>query len=221
MKKVQEVIEVVDINSIKEHPKNSEIYTQLREEEDVFLMDNIRIYGLLQPIIVDKNTNYIVSGNRRYKCCIKLGMKKVSVLKKVIEHDIINLINFNKYREKSQVERVNEYRVMKNEIKKLGYKDRRKLMDGIKMREYIYQETGTSHSQDFRLSFIEKNNEKLYNQVLEGQISIKGAYNELKEKESSTNKVTVSLKSLEKEIEKISPFVKKETLIKLINQVYD
>lgn len=184
-------------------------------------MDNIRIYGLLQPIIVDKNTNYIVSGNRRYKCCIKLGMKKVSVLKKVIEHDIINLINFNKYREKSQVERVNEYRVMKNEIKKLGYKDRRKLMDGIKMREYIYQETGTSHSQDFRLSFIEKNNEKLYNQVLEGQISIKGAYNELKEKESSTNKVTVSLKSLEKEIEKISPFVKKETLIKLINQVYD
>ncbi len=217
-----DTIQNVDINSIKEHPKNSEIYTKSRNEDDNSLMENIRIYGLLQPIIVDKNTDFIISGNRRYKCCKKLGMNKIQVIKKEIEFDVINLINFNRYRDKSQIERVNEYRVLKREIKKLGYKDRKKLMEGVKMREYIYQQTGTSQSQNYRLEYIEKNNLKLYNKVLEGQISIKGAYNELKGMKSGKNDtVTKNLKTLEIEIEKISPFVDKETIIKMIDKVYD
>lgn len=217
-----DTIEIVKINSIKEHPKNSEIYTKTRSEEDKSLMENIKLYGLLQPIIVDKNSNYIVSGNRRYKCCKELGMDKIQVIKRVIEFDVINLINFNKYREKSQIERINESRVLKREIKKLGYKDRKKIMDGITMRDYVFQQTGISKSQNHRLEYIEKNNLNLYNKVLEGQISTKRAYQELKGLKNGTNDdISKTLKTLEKEIDKISPFVDKETLIKIIDGIYD
>lgn len=224
MKEEQSIdkIEFVDINSIKEHPKNSEIYTNSRSEEDKSLMENIRIYGLLQPIIVDKNTNFIVSGNRRYKCYKELGRNKIQVIKRVVEFDVINLINFNRYRDKSQIERINESRVLKREVKKLGYKDRKKLMDGISMRNYIFQQTGISKSQNHRLEYIEKNNLNLYNKVLEGQISTKSAYQELKGfKDGKDNDISKTLKNLEKEIDKISPFIDKETLIKIIDGIYD
>jgi hypothetical protein len=215
-------LELVDINSIKEHPKNSEIYSKSRNSEDDELMENIKLYGLLQPIVIDINTNYIISGNRRYKCCKKLGMNKIQVIRKNIKYDVINLINFNKYRDKTQVERVNEYRVLKQEIKKLGYIDRKKIMEGISMRDYIFQQTGTSQTQNYRLEYIEQNNLTLYNQVLIGQISISHAYHSLKGLKNVKNTDTKNeLLIIEKGIEKVSPFVDKNTILELIDRIYD
>jgi len=215
-------IEIINIDSIEEHPKNAEIYTKTRISDDDELMENINIYGLLQPIVVDNNTNYIISGNRRYKCCKKLGMIKIQVIKKNIEYDVINLINFNKYRDKTQVERMNEYRVLREEIKKLGYKDRKKIMEGISMRDYIYQQTGSSQTQNYRLEYIEQNNLKLYNQVLNGQISTASAYNSLKGlKNEKRTDIKNQMLLIEKGIENVSPFVDKNTILKIIDNIYD
>ena len=60
-------VELVKITSIKEHPLNNEIYSSSRKQDDEELQDNIKLYGLLQPIIVDRKTNYIISGNRRFQ----------------------------------------------------------------------------------------------------------------------------------------------------------
>ena len=44
-------VQWVDISKIKEHPLNKEIYSSGRKGEDEELESNIKIYGLLQPII--------------------------------------------------------------------------------------------------------------------------------------------------------------------------
>ena len=91
-------VEWVDISKIKEHPINKEIYSSGRKSEDEELEENIKLYGLLQPIIVDKKTNFIISGNRRFQACSNIGLKKVKVIKSSFDYDVISLINFNKYK---------------------------------------------------------------------------------------------------------------------------
>jgi|GEM_PF-3401724 len=220
--KSNDTIEYVDINSIKQHPKNQDIYTKSRSVEDKSLLENIEIYGLLQPLVVDSTTNYIISGNRRYKCCKELGVNQVQVIKRKIKYDIIDLINFNKYRNKSQKEKLNEYRTLQEEIKKLGYKERKKMLDGIGMREYIFQQTGTSQTQKYRLEFIEKNNLKLFNQVVSGQVSTLEAYNYLKGLTNKTSKINVGKIRLKLRdlITEVSPFINKKDIIEMIDEIY-
>ena len=69
-------VEWVDISKIKEHPINKEIYSSGRKSEDEELEENIKLYGLLQPIIVDKKTNFIISGNRRFQAVFKYWIKE-------------------------------------------------------------------------------------------------------------------------------------------------
>ena len=90
-------VQWIDISKIKEHPINKEIYSSGRKGEDEELEENIKLYGLLQPIIVDKKTNCIISGNRRFQACSNLELKKVKVIKSSFDYDVIALTNFNIY----------------------------------------------------------------------------------------------------------------------------
>lgn len=65
-------------------------------------------------------------------------------------------------------------------IKELGYKDRKKLMGGLNMRDYIFQQTGISQSQGYKLEYIENNDLKLFNKILKEEVSIRQAYLDLK-----------------------------------------
>ena len=214
-------VQWVDISKIKEHPLNKEIYSSGRKGEDEELESNIKIYGLLQPIIVDKKTNYIISGNRRFQACINIGLKKVKVIKSSFDYDVIALINFNKYRTKTTIEKVNEYRMMKTQIKKMGYKDRKKIMGGVGMRDYIFQQTGVSQKTEHQLSFVEQNNPKLDEMVLTGEISIKRAYQEIKKIDSPKGiDVKGDLNDLESILKKLYPNVDYSKIEKIVNRVY-
>lgn len=211
-------IQLVDISKIREHPLNKEIYSSGRKGEDEELEENIKLYGLLQPIIVDNKTNFIISGNRRFQACINIGLKKVKVIKSSFDYDIIALINFNKYRSKTTIEKVNEYRMMKTQIKKMGYKDRKKIMGGVGMRDYIFQQTGVSQSSEHQVSFIEDKNPKLAEMVLTGEISIKRAYQEIK-KNDSPNGIDIKgdLSDLETILKKLYPNVDYSKIEKIVN----
>ena len=216
-----EKIEMISISKIKEHPSNKEIYSSGRKVEDEELESNIKIYGLLQPIIVDKKTNYIISGNRRFQACSNLGLKKVKVIKSSFDYDVIALINFNKYRSKTTIEKVNEYRMMKTQIKQMGYKDRKKIMGGVGMRDYIFQQTGVSQKTEHQLSFVEDKNPKLAEMVLTGEISIKRAYQEIK-KNDSPNGVDIKkdLDDLEVLLKKLYPNVEYPQLEKILKRIF-
>lgn len=176
--KSKEIIEIVNTNSINVHPKRNK--TNTKSKEYLILLEKIKAFGLLEPIIVQKKTNYIVSGYMRYSCCKELGERRIPVIKKEFKFDVINLINFEMDKGKLLSERVKEYHKLNQELKKHGYKERKKLMGGILKRKYLFQQTGISQTLVNRLENIEKNDSELYKKVLKKEISITKAYSILK-----------------------------------------
>ena len=178
--KSTDIIEIVNINSINVHPKRNK--TDKKSKEYLILLEKIKTFGLLEPIIVEKKTNYIVSGYMRYLCCKELGKRKIQVIKRKFKFDVISLINFELDKGKLLSERVKEYRKLNQEIKKLGYKKSRELMNGMKLREYLFKQTGISQTQVNKLEKNKKNDIDLYNKVLKEEISVSKAFKNLKNK---------------------------------------
>ncbi len=171
-------IEIVNINSINLHPKGNVV--NLKSKEYLILLEKIKFFGLLEPIIVDKKTNNIVSGYRRYQCCKELGKSKITIIKKEFKSDILEIINFELDSSVLLSEQVKGYRELKQEILNLGYKDRKKLMGNLSMRDYLYKKTGISQTQEYRLGYIENADSEIYNKVLKGVISVNQGYLNLK-----------------------------------------
>ena len=100
----------VKVSSLKHHPKNKEIYTLSSIEE---LMESISEVGLLQPLIIDSQSQ-IISGNRRFESIKRLGWKEVQVEVKEVKdgEEELLLIHFNKQRIKSFKNLINEYLIL-------------------------------------------------------------------------------------------------------------
>ena len=168
----------VPIESIKENPINYQIYSSKHTKEDEDLESSIQLYGQLEPCLVNEKTNQLISGHRRYNTIKRLGIDTIDVIyKSVDELEIIELIQSNRHREKSLVEKINEYRTLKTQMKSLPLKKRKELMGSLKLREYLHKEVGISNVNDDRLKKIEdSNDEELLNSVLSGEISLKSAF---------------------------------------------
>jgi hypothetical protein len=172
----------VPIESIKENPINYQIYSSKHTKEDEDLESSIQLYGQLEPCLVNEKTNQLISGHRRYNTIKRLGIDTIDVIyKSVDELEIIELIQSNRHREKSLIEKINEYRTLKTQMKGLPLKKRKELMGSLKLREYLHKEVGISNVNDDRLKKIEdSNDEELLNSVLSGEISLKSAFRMIK-----------------------------------------
>ena len=175
--KIGDVVRV-PIDSILENPMNYEIYSSKHDKEDADLESSIQLYGQLEPCIVNKKTFQLISGHRRYNTIKRLGIETIDVIyKSVGVLEIIELIQSNRHRDKSLVERINEYRTLKTEMKSLPLQKRKDLMGSLKLRDYLHKEIGITHTNDVRLQSIEDSgNEELLNSVLSGEVSLKSAY---------------------------------------------
>ena len=178
-----EQIESMTISLIKTHPDYIGVENRFikRKKEYMALKERIRKYGLLEPLIIDEKTNYVVCGNLRYLCCKELGLRKVEVIKKKFNSEITDIINFELNDSQQQKEKINTYQILKQNMKELGYGERRQIMNGLSLREYLFKETGISQSNGYKLEYIKNRNETLYNKVLSEEISIRKAYLTLKE----------------------------------------
>jgi ParB/RepB/Spo0J family partition protein len=107
------MIKEVDINSLKPHPKNIEIYGN---EDIKDLVDSIRQYGLKQPIMItDKNV--IISGHRRVKACKQLGY--LNILATINHYDadedaIEDLVLINKTRDRTPEQKAREIKTLED-----------------------------------------------------------------------------------------------------------
>ena len=175
--KIGDVVRV-PIDSILENPMNYEIYSSKHDKEDADLESSIQLYGQLEPCIVNKKTSQLISGHRRYNTIKRLGISTIDVIyKSVGVLEIIELIQSNRHRDKSLIERINEYRTLKTEMKSLPLQKRKDLMGSLKLRDYLHKEIGITHTNDVRLQSIEDSgNEELLNSVLSGEVSLKSAY---------------------------------------------
>ena len=175
--KIGEIVRV-PIESIKENPINYQIYSSKHTKEDEDLESSIQLYGQLEPCLVNEKTNQLISGHRRYNTIKTLGIETIDVIyKSVGVLEIIELIQSNRHREKSLVEKINEYRTLKTEMKSLPLQKRKELMGSLKLRDYLHKEIGITHTNDVRLQSIEDSgNEELLNSVLSGEVSLKSAF---------------------------------------------
>ena len=168
----------VSIDKIKQNPINFEIYSSKHTKEDEDLQNSIQLYGQLEPVLVNQNTNQLISGHRRYNTLKRLGLDKINVIYKSVDVlETIELIQSNRHREKSLVEKVNEYRELKSQLKSLPMKKRKELLGSLKLREFLHKEIGISQTNDVRMKVVEDSgDEDLLNSVLSGEVSLRSAF---------------------------------------------
>jgi len=92
--------EVVDISidRLNVHPVNAQLYIDTPERRQE-LIESIKEYGILQPLIVmpDPNGRYVVlSGVRRLVAAKELGMRTVPCLVRMVTNPVIAVIEYNR-----------------------------------------------------------------------------------------------------------------------------
>lgn len=217
--------EIVDIpiKKLENHPLNESIYSSRREEEDMELQQSIDEIGLLEPLtVIPKGRVYqIISGNRRFSALLRLGYKKIQCRVVSDEHEIIKLIQHNKYREKSIIEKRNEIREMKNYLKSLSGKERKKFLGGRTVREYINSESDLHHTTLYKLDYIEKNNPEILEDINLGLVSPSEGFQLVKSKiEDKDLNTETTVRDVEGRIKRLSSIVSKDKWLDILDRIY-
>lgn len=178
----------IEISKLKIHPFHKRLY--LINEIDA-LATSIQEEGLLEKLVIDKH-NFVISGTRRLYAVIKLGWDKVEV-------EILNfngkdekstIIAFNKQREKTNREKLNEARYLKSIWRrKRGRKsgaEKPQINENMKpvdTRRDVCEKTGYSAGTLTKLEYIDDTRPDLIDEIDKGILSIDQAYKGLKRHE--------------------------------------
>lgn len=169
------------ISKIKTHPLNEKIYSPSDLSE---LKESILECGVLEPITINKKNMRIVSGHRRVKASMELGLKSIPANFVVLtpKQEKKNLIHHNRQRVKTASDILNEVQVLMGLVGD-GRKKRcanEHLSGKVKTnRQFIAQSTGQNESTIFKLLFIdkhEKGKRGMIQMIDDGKISISNAY---------------------------------------------
>ncbi|MDA9588324.1 ParB N-terminal domain-containing protein [Flavobacteriaceae bacterium] len=218
----KEIVEI-SINKLENHPMNESIYSSRREQDDLELEQSISELGLLEPLtIIPKNKGYyIISGNRRFSALLRLGYKKISCRVVSDEHQIIKLIQHNKYREKTIIEKRNEIREVKNYLKSLSKPERKKFLEGRTIREYINSESDVSHTTLNKLDYIEKYKPEIMEDINLGLVSPTEGYQIVKsEVENRDVDTEFTVRNIESRIKKLSSIISKKDWEEMLDRIY-
>jgi len=113
---------------LETHPKNAEIYGDtgsISDVDDTFV-ESVREKGVLEPLVVTDGKQ-IISGHRRWLAAQEVGVESVPIRKSSFDSDLAEreaLIEFNRQREKTPGQIVNEFEEML-EIEKERAKERK------------------------------------------------------------------------------------------------
>jgi len=100
----------IDIQLLKPHPLSARIYGE--QEALDGMLESVKQYGIITPITVTR-ANQIVSGHRRFAAAQQAGLGKVPVVYFPTDDELeieIAVIEANRYREKNNIQKANEYR---------------------------------------------------------------------------------------------------------------
>ena len=94
-------VTLVETSSLISNKKKLEIYQAPANYEEIKL--NIQEHGIIEPLLVNKKTNVLISGNLRLQIAIELGLNEVPVIfKEVKEKEMdIKSVSTNQQRVKS------------------------------------------------------------------------------------------------------------------------
>lgn len=178
---------LVDVSKIKEHPLNTEVYGSITPSDISTLKESIESLGLLQPLIVTKKYT-LISGHRRLACLRELEIEQAECIVKDIEDDdaIVFIIESNRQRVKTARQQLNEAKYLfeyygrhqgkRNDLS-LVHND---AQVGIKTRDKVSNEVGTSRGTVSRLLYIDEHFPSLID-IIGTQITLNKAYLEVRE----------------------------------------
>ena len=75
--------ENMPIGKLSEHSENRKLFKDIKDTNPAFwleFLDSIGKYGIIEPLIVNKNTMEIRSGNQRYLAALEKGLETIPVL---------------------------------------------------------------------------------------------------------------------------------------------
>ena len=167
---------VMKLSQINPNSINDEIY----EDTDVSeLVKSISNNGLLEPLVISKD-GILISGHRRFKALQQLGIEDVEVRIVDTDNPIITLIEFNKYRTKTNTDILRESRFLQEELKKQIGKGRKAANERGGKRLSLDLElakrlnVGTTRLKQLRS--IENYRPELIADIETGKISVSAAY---------------------------------------------
>ena len=213
----------ISIKKLENHPLNQYIYSSKRDEDDLELTQSISEIGLLEPLtVIQKDKVYhIISGNRRFSALLRLGYKKIQCRVVSDEHEVIKLIQHNKYRDKTIIEKRNEIREMKNYLKSLTRVQRKKFLGGRSIRDYINSESDVSHTTMNKIDYVEKHNPKVLEDINLGLISPTEGFQLVKsEVEDRDIDTEYTVRNIENRIRKLSSIIPKKDWEDMIKRIY-
>jgi len=213
----------ISIKKLENHPLNQYIYSSKRDEDDLELTQSISEIGLLEPLtVIQKDKVYhIISGNRRFSALLRLGYKKIQCRVVSDEHEVIKLIQHNKYRDKTIIEKRNEIREMKNYLKSLTRVQRKKFLGGRSIRDYINSESDVSHTTMNKIDYVEKHNPKVLEDINLGLISPTEGFQLVKsEVEDRDVDTEYTVRNIENRIRKLSSIIPKKDWEDMIKRIY-
>jgi hypothetical protein len=187
----------VDPKKLKLHPANLEIY-QTRKEEDEELRDSIREHGILEPLVVNSQ-NVIISGARRWKVALDLGLKEVPYRVVDPEDEELAIIEYNRYRQKTPLELYKEYQIIKRKegskaeermkAGKVKTQDPESEMTQGRVRDQAAKELNVSSGKLYQIEYVydRKDREEvkpIVEKLNKGRISVLQAYEQAHEIET-------------------------------------
>jgi ParB-like chromosome segregation protein Spo0J len=105
-------LEMVAVNELVHHPINDPVY---QDRNDPEFVASIRENGVLTPLRVLRKGNLIISGHRRHRAAIEVGLQMVPVdyVSGLYEDEVlVMLVEMNQQRPRSQVQRAREANVL-------------------------------------------------------------------------------------------------------------
>jgi len=120
------------VANLEAHPKNDELYGDTTELPSTFV-ESVREKGVLEPLVITTDKQ-VISGHRRLSAAKEVGVESVPVRISEFETELAEreaLIEFNRQREKTPGQVVNEFEEML-EIEKQRAKERKQEATGHK-----------------------------------------------------------------------------------------
>ena len=102
------------INGLTIHPINDEIYSST-DLSDLIL--SLKTHGQLESIVIN-DEGIIISGHRRFYAMKQLGWEECETRSSKVPNEIVALIEFNRSRQKTINDILNESRFLEKELKK-------------------------------------------------------------------------------------------------------
>lgn len=186
---------LVPVELLKFNEVNSKIYLDKPTNYDD-IKNSIKSYGIIEDLLVDPNTNVVISGNIRLRIALELGIKKVPVIYRKYDTKSIATIsiNSNQQRQKSLIELSNELDYL-NEFYPIGQGARPDKDEDKRINKEIREKALNGHTKDKieKLSSIKKWCKELYTEenwneifkkklkaIDEGRSSLNGIYKSIR-----------------------------------------